>query len=99
MRSKLRSYEPIVRDGGDEFLCSIAGVDLPAVRGRFDEIDTVLRDRDCPGSMSVGLAQMQVDDTLDDLIRRADDALIETRSDTRPSWPAAVLPPLGKGVG
>jgi diguanylate cyclase (GGDEF)-like protein len=79
MRSKLRSYEPIVRYGGDEFLCSIAGVGVAAVRARFDEIDTVLRDRDYPGPMSVGLAQMQPDDTLDDLINRADRALVEAR--------------------
>jgi diguanylate cyclase (GGDEF)-like protein len=79
MRSKLRSYEPIVRYGGDEFLCSIAGVDLAAVRVRFEEIDVVLRDRDHPGSLSVGLAEMQPDDTLAELIDRADRALLESR--------------------
>lgn len=79
IRSRMRSYEPIVRYGGDEFLCSIAGVDLPAVRARFDEMGSVLRDRDYPGSMSVGLAQMRVDDTLPELINRADDALVELR--------------------
>ena len=79
MRSKLRSYEPIVRYGGDEFLCSIAGVDLGAVRSRFEEIDRVLRRRDQPGSMSVGLAEMQGSDTLEDLIERADAALVAIR--------------------
>lgn len=79
MRSRLRSYEPIVRYGGDEFLCSIAGADLPAVRVRFDEMGAVLRERDHPGSVSVGLAEMRPDDTLDDLINRADDALVEVR--------------------
>jgi diguanylate cyclase (GGDEF)-like protein len=79
MRSKLRSYEPIVRYGGDEFVCSVAGVELAAVQVRFDEIGIVLGSRDRPGSMSVGLAEMRTDDTLDDLIRRADDALVEAR--------------------
>lgn len=79
IRSKMRGYEPIVRYGGDEFLCSIAGVDLPAVRVRFDEMGSVLRDRDYPGSMSVGLAQMRADDTLPELINRADDALVAVR--------------------
>ena len=79
MRSKLRSYEPIVRYGGDEFLCSITGVDPAAVRVRFEEIDAVLRDRDHPGSLSVGFAEMQPDDTLAELIDRADRALLDAR--------------------
>jgi diguanylate cyclase (GGDEF)-like protein len=87
MRSKIRSYEPVVRHGGDEFLCSFAGVDVADVRARFDEIETVLAERDRSGSMSVGLAELQAQDTLQDLIRRADEALIETRRDLRPSRP------------
>ena len=83
MRSKLRSYEPIVRYGGDEFLCSIAGVGLPAVAARFGEIDAILRERDQPGAMSVGLARMQAGDTLEQLIARADDALAEARGHLR----------------
>lgn len=83
MRSKLRSYEPVVRYGGDEFVCSIAGVDLAAVRGRFAEIDAVLQQRDHPGSMSVGLATMRSGDTLEQLIGRADAALVGTRGSAR----------------
>jgi diguanylate cyclase (GGDEF)-like protein len=82
MRSKLRSYEPIVRYGGDEFLCMIAGVALTTVRLRFDEIGAVLRDRDHPGSMSVGLAEMHPGDTLDEFINRADGALVKARGNT-----------------
>jgi diguanylate cyclase (GGDEF)-like protein len=70
MRSKLRSYEPIVRYGGHEFVCSVAGVELAAVQARFDKIGIVLGNRDHRGSMSVGLAEMRTDDTLDDLVRR-----------------------------
>ena len=83
MRSKLRSYEPIVRYGGDEFVCSLAGVDPATVQERFAEIALLLAGRDHPGSMSVGLAEMRAGDTLDDLIQRADDALVQSRG-TRP---------------
>jgi diguanylate cyclase (GGDEF)-like protein len=83
MRSKLRTYEPIVRYGGDELLCSIAGVSLAAVRVRFEEINAVLCDRDHPGSLSFGLAQMQPDDTLAELITRADRALAGSRAARR----------------
>jgi diguanylate cyclase (GGDEF)-like protein len=79
MQAKTRSYEPIVRYGGDEFLCSITGVDLATVRARFARIDSVLTMRDHPGSLSVGLAQLRDGETLTELIKRADEALITTR--------------------
>jgi diguanylate cyclase (GGDEF)-like protein len=85
MRSKLRSYEPIVRYGGDEFVCSLVGVDLATVKSRFEEINAVLADRDHPGSLSVGLAEMQADETLEQLIDRADIALAQARGDARRS--------------
>lgn len=79
LRSKVRSYEPIVRHGGDEFLCSFGGVDMAHVRTRFDEVEMVLWDREHSGAVSVGLAELQAQDTLQDLINRADDAMIQTR--------------------
>jgi diguanylate cyclase (GGDEF)-like protein len=88
MRSKLRSYEPIVRYGGDEFLCSLAGVSLASAKARFEEIELALDGRNHPGSMSVGLARLQPDETLTDLIDRADQALIVARNDSPASSPA-----------
>jgi diguanylate cyclase (GGDEF)-like protein len=79
MRSKIRSYEPIVRYGGDEFLCSFGGVGIADVRARFTEIETTLSDGNQSGSMSVGLAELESDDTLQELINRADKALIKKR--------------------
>lgn len=79
MRSKMRSYEPIVRFGGDEFLCSVAGVDINGARARFSEIAEILLKTDNPGSVSVGLTQLQAGDSLDELIARADEALIDAR--------------------
>ena len=84
MRSKLRSYEPIVRYGGDEFLCSLTGVSLTSAKARFEEIDLVLAGRNHPGSVSVGLAELQPAETLTDLINRADEALIAARSQAGP---------------
>lgn len=80
MRSKIRSYEPIVRYGGDEFLCSFAGVSTADISLRFQEINEVLGGRDHSGSVSVGLAELQADDTLQELIDRADQALIQFRA-------------------
>lgn len=90
MRSKIRSYEPIVRHGGDEFLCSFAGVDVGAVRVRFGEIEQALLHRDRSGSVSVGLAELQAEDRLHDLIDRADEALLSERENRGVQPPVTV---------
>ena len=79
IRSTLRSYDPIVRVGGDEFVCALSDFDLDAARLRFDEIQAAL-DRTRKGcSISVGLAELQSGDTLDDLTARGDSALYEAK--------------------
>lgn len=80
MRSKIRTYEPIVRYGGDEFVCSFSGVDIRGVKARFDEIEAVLDDRGRGCSVSVGLAAYRAEDTLQSLIERADAALVKERA-------------------
>lgn len=79
MRSKTRTYEPIVRYGGDEFLCSFAGVGADLVAKRFEEIDAILRERGDTRSMSFGLANLRPEDKLEELIDRADEALIAVK--------------------
>jgi diguanylate cyclase (GGDEF)-like protein len=83
LRSRLRSYEPVVRFGGDEFVCTIAGVDVDAARRRFDEICAALADAGWPNAISIGLAAMRVEDTLTDLVERADHALARVRDRRR----------------
>jgi diguanylate cyclase (GGDEF)-like protein len=74
IRANLRSYDPIVRVGGDEFICALAGADLDETRERFIAIQESLRV--APGaSISVGLAELLATDTLEDLRRRGDEAL------------------------
>ena len=78
LRAKLRPYDPIVRWGGDEFLCAISGVDLEDVRGRFEEIRAALAEEGRP-QVTVGLAALNEGDTLETVIERADGALLEAR--------------------
>ena len=42
IRSHLRSYDSIVRLGGDEFLCVMSGTTIEDARARFDVVQTVL---------------------------------------------------------
>ena len=79
IRSKIRSYEPVVRYGGDEFLCAISEVDMDQVEKRFNELSASLAGRQDGGTVSVGLAELRPEDSLPDLIERADAALLDAR--------------------
>jgi diguanylate cyclase (GGDEF)-like protein len=67
-----RSYDPIVRVGGDEFLCGFTNTDLIASRRRIEEIRGSLEHSRAASSISAGLAILGDGDTLEKLIARAD---------------------------
>ncbi|HEX8065920.1 MAG TPA: GGDEF domain-containing protein [Thermoleophilaceae bacterium] len=79
LRSRLRSYDLVIRFGGDEFLCALAGTDVKGARRRFDEVTSELTERNPRASVSTGFAELEHPDTLDDLIARADAALYAGR--------------------
>jgi len=81
IRSKLRSYDPVVRFGGDEFVCALSSSDLDDARRRFEAIRAELAGVREGASISVGLAAMRAGDTLEDLIARGDAGLYETKHD------------------
>ena len=75
IRAKLRSFDPVVRYGGDEFICALAGTDPDDAGRRFAEIqDDLARNYDDAG-ISVGVVELGEDEQLDDLIVRGDAAL------------------------
>jgi len=83
LRATLRSYDVVVRLGGDEFLFSLPGADMATAEMRFNEF-SVLLGEEAPGTTaSVGLAEMRDRDTLDDLIARADATLVKNRRSLR----------------
>lgn len=79
IRSQIRSYEPIVRFGGDEFVCAVTGVDLAQAEERFAGIQNSLAEDRARASLSFGLAELRDDDSLGELIERADLALLDAR--------------------
>ncbi len=84
MRANLRSFDPVVRYGGDEFVRGMGGVDITDVEHRFEVIDTTLRD-DLGVGISVGVAALEAKESLDDLTARADAKLLATKRARRRS--------------
>jgi diguanylate cyclase (GGDEF)-like protein len=78
MRANLRPYDPIVRYGGDEFVCGVATIDLSEVEHRIAVIDQSLRNATGVG-ITAGLASMRGNETLEELTERADAALLEAK--------------------
>jgi diguanylate cyclase (GGDEF)-like protein len=76
-RSNLRSYDLVVRFGGDEFVCGLSNLDYAEAEERFERINADLAADDY--SITVGLAQMKGGDSLVELIAEADEALYAER--------------------
>jgi diguanylate cyclase (GGDEF)-like protein len=79
IRSRLRSFDPIIRYGGDEFVCGIGGTDLEEAKRRFNLIGDAI-EADARVGISVGLAALAVGDTADQLTERADTAMLQVKA-------------------
>jgi diguanylate cyclase (GGDEF)-like protein len=80
VRNHLRSYDLIVRFGGDEFVCALAELPLTQAAERFEAARADLQAADM-GSITVGLAEVRPGDSLEDVIARADRDLYRARED------------------
>jgi diguanylate cyclase (GGDEF)-like protein len=80
IRKRLRSFDPIVRYGGDEFVCGLGGTDLEAVERRFASIGAAILAEARVG-ISVGLATLARGDTADELTERADAAMLDVKAE------------------
>ena len=81
----LRSYDLIIRYGGDEFVCAVSGLNMPEVAERLELVNAGLAAGPVHGSVTMGLAELQPDDTAEDLLDRADQALYRERKKHRGS--------------
>ena len=79
IRSRLRSYDPVVRIGGDEFVCGLPETDIEQARQIFEEIQHAYSKTWGDASMSFGLAALDSEDSVATLLERSDRALREGR--------------------
>jgi diguanylate cyclase (GGDEF)-like protein len=79
----LRSYDVVVRYGGDEFVCALPKTRLADARKRFNRVVEVLSNARPGFSVSFGLALLQPNESLEQVVERADRQLYETRRSRR----------------
>jgi len=75
----LRSYDVVMRYGGDEFVCALTGPDAAGAHNRFAQISLQLA-VSCNGqTISIGVAEREAHESLETLIARADAIMLEAR--------------------
>lgn len=99
LRSSLRSYDLVVRYGGDEFVCALPGGTAQTAEESLVRVRMALDELFAGATVSAGYAELRSTDTIDDVIRRADTDLYRGRLERHPSadrrLSAAPTPPPG----
>ena len=65
MRTRLRSYDPVVRVGGDEFVAALPGIDVDQAVRVAGDVQKALAIDYAGASMSYGLSKIEPGDTAD----------------------------------
>jgi diguanylate cyclase (GGDEF)-like protein len=76
---EFRSYDLVLRFGGDEFVCSFSGDGLDEIDKRFKRVGVKLGQVAPGASISMGVSQRRAEDTIETLLDRADTQMIATR--------------------
>lgn len=83
IKEHLRSYDLVIRLGGDEFLCAMSNMTLGNARQRFTPIAATLAAAPDAGAIRAGFAQLAPQQTSSELIAQADSELLRHHSSGR----------------
>lgn len=99
VRARLRSYDTVVRWGGDEFICILPQTDAQAADKVFGDILDGFKER-TGQKFSIGIAGLQEGDSMEDLVARADRHLyLRKRQVEEPAPKPAPPKPPKPGLG
>ncbi len=84
LKRHMRSYDLVVRLGGDEFLCALPDVSLEEAHSRVNHLNAELHRGPSAGSVSTGFAELRGDDSKESLVDRADRELLANRAGRAP---------------
>jgi diguanylate cyclase (GGDEF)-like protein len=79
LRETLRSYDVVVRYGGDEFVCALPHADVLQATRRFDEVAANLSAAVAGATVSAGYAALREGESLYEVLRRADEDMYDNR--------------------
>ncbi len=79
IREHLRSYDLIIRFGGDEFLCAMPNMTLPDARQRLSQVAAALAASPEAGAIRTGFAELTAEGSAAEMIARADRELTDRR--------------------
>jgi len=83
LKERMRSYDLLVRLGGDEFLCVLLGLSVEEAQERFSTLNAELPPGPTVRSASFGFRALRDGESAQELIDRADRELLAARAAAR----------------
>jgi diguanylate cyclase (GGDEF)-like protein len=83
LKSRLRTYDVIIRWGGDEFVLGLPRTDLQAAERVLQDVELLFAIRTSGHQFGFGIATLQAGDTPAQLVARADEDLYRRRRERR----------------
>jgi diguanylate cyclase (GGDEF)-like protein len=79
LKQHLRSYDLVIRVGGDEFVCVASNMPMTDLRRRFDAISVTLAAEPTNAAIRTGFAALAPGEAAGELIARADNEIVGSR--------------------